>query len=173
MGYIEKNLLQNEDVTYKTKLHWITYLGPLLLILVGGGCFWFASILENQNLVGMLNICEHSYCCPFCILWFLSINRFHYFRILVSQIKELSLRFGFIKRNTYELLLNKVESFQVEQSILGRLLGFGTILVAGTGMGSETFNNIDDPLELKKNVQQSVKEYEREFSSIKYPCIGK
>jgi len=57
---------------------------------------------------------------------------------------------GFIRRDTSELKLSKLETIEIKQSVLGRILGFGKIICIGTG-GSETFiDNIDHPLEFRK-----------------------
>ena len=57
---------------------------------------------------------------------------------------------GFIRRDASELKLSKLETIEIKQSILGRLLGFGKIMCIGTG-GSETYiDNIDKPLEFRK-----------------------
>jgi uncharacterized membrane protein YdbT with pleckstrin-like domain len=57
---------------------------------------------------------------------------------------------GFIRRDTSELKLSKLETIEIKQSILWRILGFGKIICIGTG-GSETYiNNIDSPLEFRK-----------------------
>jgi uncharacterized membrane protein YdbT with pleckstrin-like domain len=67
-------------------------------------------------------------------------------RIIVKQ--------GFISRRTMELNLNKVESVNVDQSILGRLLGYGSITVLGTGGTHEQFSNLSAPLEFRKRFQE-------------------
>ena len=83
------------------------------------------------------------------------------------------IKVGLIRRDTFELLLNKVESFQVNQTILGRILNYGTIIILGTGGGKNTFHNIDNPLELKNQVQQSAQEYEQRFSTNHPPALDK
>ena len=63
---------------------------------------------------------------------------------------------GFIKRSTVEVFLKRVESVQVDQSIWGRILNFGTIIVSGTGGVSDPLSMIRSPLEFKKQVQQQL-----------------
>ena len=60
---------------------------------------------------------------------------------------------GLLARNTIEIQLAKVESVQVSQDIVGRLLNYGTITVAGTGGTHEPFTLIDDPMGFRKAVQ--------------------
>ena len=67
--------------------------------------------------------------------------------------KRVVIKVGLIRRHTLELLLAKVESIGVEQAVLGRILGYGTIVVVGTGGTRESFTNIAQPLEFRKQVQ--------------------
>ena len=60
---------------------------------------------------------------------------------------------GFIQRHTVETMLGKVESIGVEQSLVGRVLDYGTILVVGTGGTQDSFKNIANPLEFRRKVQ--------------------
>ena len=68
--------------------------------------------------------------------------------------KRIIIKVGFISRRTLEMNLQKVESIVVDQSILGRVLGYGTIMVIGTGGTKEPFHNIVSPLEFRKQYQQ-------------------
>jgi uncharacterized membrane protein YdbT with pleckstrin-like domain len=59
---------------------------------------------------------------------------------------------GFIRRHTVEMNMDKVESVDVDQSILGRMLNYGDITIRGTGVGIEPLHNIDAPLEFRNQV---------------------
>jgi uncharacterized membrane protein YdbT with pleckstrin-like domain len=59
---------------------------------------------------------------------------------------------GFIKRRTFEMSLDKVESVDVNQSILGRILNYGSVTVRGVGEGSETIDSIASPLEFRNHI---------------------
>jgi uncharacterized membrane protein YdbT with pleckstrin-like domain len=59
---------------------------------------------------------------------------------------------GFIPRHTVEMNMDKVESVDVDQSILGRMLNYGDITIRGTGLGIEPLHNIDEPLEFRNQV---------------------
>ncbi len=68
--------------------------------------------------------------------------------------RRIIIKVGFISRRTLELNLSKVESVTVDQSIMGRILGYGNIIVIGTGGTKEPFGNICAPLEFRKQFQQ-------------------
>src|SRR5437763_289199 len=59
---------------------------------------------------------------------------------------------GFIRRHTVEMNMDKVETVNVDQSILGRILGYGTIHVLGTGQGIEGLSHIASPLALRNAI---------------------
>ena len=59
---------------------------------------------------------------------------------------------GFISRRTNEMNMHKVESVQVYQSILGRMLDYGTVTILGTGEGFETLRTIAGPIELRNSI---------------------
>jgi uncharacterized membrane protein YdbT with pleckstrin-like domain len=59
---------------------------------------------------------------------------------------------GFIRRQSLEILLSKVESVFVNQTILGRMLNFGTVTVTGTGGTRGSFRAIVNPIEIRKEI---------------------
>lgn len=63
---------------------------------------------------------------------------------------------GFIFQHSIEILLNKVESISVSQPLIGRILGFGTVTIIGSGGTQEVFKSIDNPMELRKQVNDQI-----------------
>ncbi len=59
---------------------------------------------------------------------------------------------GFIKRRTFEMNFDKVESVDVDQTILGRFLGYGDVTIRGVGEGVETIKTIAHPLQFRNNI---------------------
>jgi len=68
--------------------------------------------------------------------------------------KRVIIKVGLIRRKTLEMNLSKIESVNVYQTILGRILGYGTIQVIGTGGTRETFAMITKPLQFRKKFQE-------------------
>lgn len=64
--------------------------------------------------------------------------------------KRVIVKTGLISRRTLEMNLSKIESVNVDQTIFGRLLGYGTITIIGTGGTRESFPNISHPIEFRK-----------------------
>jgi len=151
MSYVESNLLPNEQVTYWAKLHWIIYLWPMVFLLgavavavavsalgLNGG--WIASaVLAGIALLSFLPPWVDSLSSEFAV-----------------TDKRVLIKVGLIRRHSLELLLQKVEGIGVDQTLTGRILGYGTITVTGTGGTRESFARISRPLEFRRQVQASL-----------------
>lgn len=73
--------------------------------------------------------------------------------------KKIIAKFGFIRRDTIELLLHKVESIQVKQSLFGRILNYGSIIVSGAGNPQAPVPGISNPVEFRRrfmDIQEGV-----------------
>ena len=68
--------------------------------------------------------------------------------------KRVIIKTGLISRKTFEMNHSKIESVNVDQSILGRILGYGTIGIVGSGGTREVFPNIKNPLAFRKKFQE-------------------
>jgi uncharacterized membrane protein YdbT with pleckstrin-like domain len=79
------------------------------------------------------------------------VSRFSEFGI---TNKRLIIKTGILSRRTLELNLSKIESVNVNQSLLGRMLGYGSIGVIGTGGTKEYFVSIKNPLEFRRKFQE-------------------
>jgi len=146
MRYIDQILQPGETVAYRTTLHWIVYLpaiGLWLLALIAitiGGATGPVSIL-----VAFV-----------CALVGSGLAFTAWFRRWTTEIdvtdRRIVYKRGFIRRHTVEMNMDKVESVDVDQSILGRMLNYGDIIIRGTGVGIEPLHNIDAPLEFRNQV---------------------
>ena len=70
--------------------------------------------------------------------------------------KRVIIKVGLISRRTLEMNLSKIESVNVNQTIIGRLIGFGTIVVIGTGGTKEPFERISNPMQFRRSFQQAA-----------------
>jgi uncharacterized membrane protein YdbT with pleckstrin-like domain len=75
---------------------------------------------------------------------------------MVVTNKRVLVKVGTFAHRSTEIMLSKVESVVVDQGIPGRVLGYGTIVVRGTGGTTEPFAKIAHPLELRRQVQQQI-----------------
>lgn len=70
--------------------------------------------------------------------------------------RRVLIKLGLMSRRTFEMNLSKIESVNVDQSLLGRMLGYGTITIIGTGGTKETFGDIAAPIEFRRQFQQTT-----------------
>ncbi len=59
--------------------------------------------------------------------------------------KRLIAKYGFISRATFEIMINRVTGVNFDQTIMGRLFGYGTVLVHGTGGDISPFDVVANP----------------------------
>jgi uncharacterized membrane protein YdbT with pleckstrin-like domain len=145
MGFIEESLMPGEKVIYRAKLHWIFIFWPCIWLFIG---IVFLIGMETRPLGIILTL--------FSLLWLgLRLIIYNTSEFGVTDQRVL-MKTGFVKRTSLEILLKKVEMIQVNQSILGRMLDYGTIMVGGTGGTKNSFPNISIPLSFRQNVQNQT-----------------
>jgi uncharacterized membrane protein YdbT with pleckstrin-like domain len=149
MSYVTKVLQPGERVLMLGRLHWIIYKNAMLAFILGLTAFWFAArsnggseLASALNAAGMVLMA--ACICLTIAAWF---NQW-ITEIAVTSQRVIYKR-GFIQRYTWEMNMDKIESVTVTQSILGRLLNYGSIHVMGTGEGMEHLHQIKSPLELR------------------------
>ena len=69
---------------------------------------------------------------------------------LAITTKRVIVKSGFIRRSTIEININKVESIQVDQEILGRMFNFGTLIISGAGNPQAPIAGISKPMEFRR-----------------------
>jgi len=143
VGYVEANLLPDEQVVYKASLHWIIFLKSLLAIALG-----ILLLAVEPTIGGIVIVLGLLISLPALIAY--TTSEF------AVTTKRVIIKMGLVRRRTLELLLRQVEAILVDQSVLGRILGFGSVTLTGTGGVREVFHNISSPLELRKRIQGQV-----------------
>jgi uncharacterized membrane protein YdbT with pleckstrin-like domain len=68
--------------------------------------------------------------------------------------RRIVIKTGFVARRTFEMNLSKIETVNVDQTVMGRILNFGSITIIGTGGTRETFHNIAKPMSFRKAFQE-------------------
>ncbi|MEW8002398.1 MAG: PH domain-containing protein [Candidatus Thiodiazotropha sp.] len=87
------------------------------------------------------------------IFWIVAVLRYMTTELAITN-KKIIAKFGFIKRDTIELLLSKAESVQVNQSILGRMFNYGSVVVSGAGNPQAPVPGIASPIEFRKRFME-------------------
>src|SRR5262249_11453303 len=146
MRYVRRVLQPGETIVYSTKLHWLVYVNAMLLaviciILIGTAI----ATSDNQSLSLAFVIAAILFA-----LLALSAALRGFIRRATTELAVTNHRViyksGLLSRHTIEMNRDKVESVDVDQSLLGRIFGYGTVVVRGTGGSLEPIRNIGDPL---------------------------
>jgi uncharacterized membrane protein YdbT with pleckstrin-like domain len=159
MGYIENNLISGESVTYRARMHWILFVKPglvsLVLLALAGALFYYAaqnaapdySTLMDRAGVVLLILAA----LPLIVT---AVQRSSPEYVVTN--KRVIMKTGIGKTKTEEMFLNKIERIGVDQSVSGRLFGFGTVVIRGTGGSWEPFERVAAPLELRRQIQEQI-----------------
>src|SRR5580692_10625934 len=121
--YIDQILQPGEKVLYSTNAHWIFYLPA-----IGA---WIAVVVLYWTVSSWIDPATTE--------------------TDVTNMRVVH-KTGFIKRRTFEMALDKVESVDVNQSIMGRLLNYGDVTIMGVGEGIETIKTIASPLSFRNSI---------------------
>lgn len=161
MSYVEKHLIEGETIVYATRLHWIVLVVPILLGLLFGLTGAGMLVLSAQTAADQT--VAHESMTVIGAIFFVVALIFIARGILVRNATEMTVtnkrvfvKVGLAARRTVELLLSRVESIGVEESVMGRMFSYGTVIVHGTGGTPEIFNMIAHPLEFRTQVQQQI-----------------
>lgn len=163
MSYVEKHLIPGESVEYETKLHWIVMLGHavigilLALFAIAIPILWasLATKTKGASVPGAIYVIALVFLLVGGALFFTGLLRRKATEMAVTS-KRVIVKTGIAERRTVEILLSRIESVAVDEPALGRLLGYGTVIVRGTGGTPETFEKIYHPLEFREQVQRQI-----------------
>jgi uncharacterized membrane protein YdbT with pleckstrin-like domain len=155
MGYVEHVLQPGETLVHKSKLHWFIYLPvlPFLAIFVLGLALNSAmqAGATDQGAAALPQILMVIGVAGTIVTWLRAWIRRTSTELAVTDRRVIFKR-GLIRRHTVEMNMDKVESVDVDQSILGRLFNYGDVTVRGTGASIEPLRMIQDPLHFRSRV---------------------
>ena len=155
-GYVEKSLAGDEHIVYRAHFNWTYSFFPVLWFAIGCAPVAMYLMIMARGV-------------PFEALktgWYVTgfgfavgslILTFHLINLMTTEIVITNYRLvyktGWIARNTQEVSLSNIEEMTLTQSIWGRFLGFGKLVVRGTGVGVIELPNLDDPLVVRKKIE--------------------
>ena len=168
MSYVDRNLVPGETLLYRTRHHWLVLVGPVVggvSLLVPGVALLLEAIVTRDSaglVVGSTTISPKAMAITGAILVVAAIITFSYgvakrnaTEMAVTNRRVL-IKTGLTSRRTLDLMLSRVESIGVEESAAGRMLGYGAVIVRGTGGTPEPFLMIAHPQEFRRAVQQQI-----------------
>ena len=135
MSYLEKSLTSGEEIKLTINYHWFAYVSVVGFFLLGFIFLPFSAFFFLVSLLSYLNI---------------------RFTEQGLTTKKSIVKKGVISVKTEELLITKTETVEMNQSVFGRIFGYGNVKLTGTGSSSLTFEMVVNPLDVKKSIEELV-----------------
>ena len=149
--YIDKILQPGEWVLYSTNAHWMFFL-PAIAAWIVAIAFLVASWMIGLDALMLICLAFGAVAGLVTLFWTATA----WFHRWTTETDVTNMRVvhktGFIKRRTFEMSLDKVESVDVNQSILGRLMNYGDVTIQGAGEGTQTISTIASPLAFRNAI---------------------
>jgi uncharacterized membrane protein YdbT with pleckstrin-like domain len=148
MSYVRSVLQPDERVRYLTDIHWMIFL-PGIGLFVLAALFYLLALTTNAYVFWAVVAA---------ILFIMAAGALlsAWFRRITTEIavtdRRIIYKRGFVSRRTIEMQMDKVESVDVDQSVMGRILNYGDIIIRGVGVGIEPLKNIEAPIEFRNHV---------------------
>lgn len=150
MSYVEKNLVAGETLVYRTGIHWSVLFWPIVIaIIVGGGGIAAMVLRSDLVIVGAVLLFVAA------IVLISAVVKRNATEIGVTN-RRVIIKTGMLSRRSLEIMLPKVESIRIDEPAMGRILGYGTVVIHGTGGTPEPFAKIAHPSEFRREVQQQM-----------------
>lgn len=132
------------DIVYQAKLHWILFVWPIFLMIFG---MYISLKLEVLYKAGMGLVAV-------AIFWEVVVLLTYQCSYLIIKKKQVILCTGIFVRQTLDIALNKIESVDIRQSILGSIFQYGSLVITGTGGTKQYINYLDKPLTCRRYIEQ-------------------
>jgi uncharacterized membrane protein YdbT with pleckstrin-like domain len=155
-----------EKTILHAKPHWIYLARPALLIFVGLTCS-VCSILTglskpspgrpapSDSLISSMVSCSGCILMLGLILTILMIVMYFNSSFTLTN-RRVIIEGGILNKKSHEIFLNKVESVYVERPLLGRMIGYGNIVITGSGGAKEPLRGFSDPQTIRNYIQEQV-----------------
>jgi len=137
--------MEQQDI-YQAKLHWIIFIGPAVLALlgIGLGCYFTSLIYVALMLCGIA------------VIWAAMNWVMYHFSALTIRKKQVILQSGILVRQTIDIPMNKIESIDIKQTLLGSIFKYGTLIVTGTGGTRHGMHTLSHPLTCRRIIEQCL-----------------
>ena len=156
MSYVDKNLMEGEQVVYRTRRHWIVFAKAMVFLALGvvlSIALWLA---ESESLPSNAKFIPLAAGVLIALITGLPAWIHRLTAEFAVTNKRVIVKVGWIQRRSLETLLTKVEGIEVIQGIAGRIFDYGTIIITGTGGSKEPFATIAAPLQFRRKVQEQI-----------------
>jgi len=157
-GYVEKSLAGDEHIVYRAHFNWTFSFFPVLWLAVGSAPVALYLMIMARG-VTFEQLKTGWYFVGFGFAVGSVILLLHLIYLITTEIVITNYRLvyktGWIARNTQEVSLANIEEMTLTQSFWGRILGYGKLVVRGTGVGVIELPNLDDPIVVRKKIESA------------------
>ena len=143
-----KNLLSDETITYVGKLHWSIFLLPGILCFLAAAGIVGLLVIKHPIPAGLLFLVALFFIVP-------ALLRYSTNGLVLTNKRVIASR-GVTSRRSIDIALQKIEGVSVDQTLLGQVFNYGTIVIRGTGGGLEQFPLLGAPAEFSKALHQQI-----------------
>lgn len=150
-SYTRSTIAPDEMPHYKTSIHWIVFVRYALLGLL---VFFFVAIPFGIGVQAFTGSHLGWFALPLPMFMLIPPTLIFASSELVITSSRVLIKTGYVHRQTREMFVSKIESVSVDQSVLGRMLDYGTVIIRGTGGSEELFDTIAHPLAFRNCVQR-------------------
>ena len=146
MRYARRSLITGEVIRYETGIHWMILFWPLFFAFA---IFIYANLADETSIsVPLLSVLVTGWLI-YALIKKLSVE-------MAITNRRIIIKSGVFNQRFMELLLAKVESIVIEQDLTGRVMGYGKLVVTGTGGSPESFRFVRRPFDFREQVQSAV-----------------
>src|SRR5580692_7227352 len=153
MSYVANHLMPGEEVVREARLSRIIYLPAAILLALS--VVQFVEIYRGGTEARTAMPVPVFFVALAAIAAIPAFIRRSSCEFAVTS-KRVVVKVGFLRRHSTEILLRQVEGITVDQGLLGRIFGFGTIVVEGTGSDRTPYKGISSPMEFRLAVQEQI-----------------
>src|SRR6266496_911998 len=150
MGYAEKNLAPGESILHRARYHWIFYRVPLLLfllaVLLGAASLYASKKAPDEGVSVPVGYLALGFAVVALVVFLARRVRAGADEFVVTNRRVMK-KTGLVAREIEQVPVEKIQDVTVEQGVLGRMLGYGTVLLetASERMGMLAFPDISRP----------------------------
>jgi uncharacterized membrane protein YdbT with pleckstrin-like domain len=148
MSYIDQNLLVNEKIIFRTKKHKIIFFYPTILVLFA---VYAAAYMESNPFLAQIVFVPW----VVVLIYFASVSLQYWTSEFVLTDKRILMREGFFYRHTNETRLSAISQINIDQSLLGQILSYGSVTILAFG-AHDVFTVVDRAIPFQKAVNQQL-----------------
>lgn len=158
-GYVKQTLAEDEEIIYRANFNWTYSFGPVMWFITGLSPIVLLSYAQYMRAVPASELTIAWWFAAGGALAGLLIALLHAIHLWTTEIVVTTFRFvykqGLISRSTQEVSLNKIEEITLQQSVWGRLFGYGQLILRGTGVGVIELPAVDGPIKVRQIIENT------------------